>query len=384
MQKVIRYYLILMAIYSLNSTITMAAELVEAQPLSEESILYTEIHPFSPTPFDHVPNFVYANPPYKLHTWSNADLRTLKGGTTTFALQANSIEIMVKKLQQENWEGMRKDYNTECTRLREAYDWIHSIGLIEEYLCYNQLSIEQLKAVNGRLNRLTDKTNGAFRDSPNTWNLRPLTKAENRLKTFAMFHFWKVNNTTYEGLVRFKTFFKVKNGHHIGTSGMKDFFTICNYEEGSQNFDIKEVDQWEREAMDDPSYEKGYIDLKAWFFRRVHLFTRPENIASSLLHGLETLQNTRMHPIKAAAYIWLQIVRIHPWSGAHKRTGKAIASWVLLQNGYLPPLIQEKDIANYDKILIDSLNPENGDELFTNYIARLINETQEMYQGRTL
>ena len=142
MNTVIRFCINLTLTYFLSSaSLIKAAQLADVLPSPEERILYTEVQPISPTPFDHVPNIVYANSLYKLHWWSDADVRTLKQGAVIFAQQADNIEMMVKKLQEEQWKGMTEDYSTECTRLRETYDWIHAMRLIEEYLGCNQLSL---------------------------------------------------------------------------------------------------------------------------------------------------------------------------------------------------------------------------------------------------
>ena len=78
-------------------------------------------------------------------------------------------------------------------------------------------------------------------------------------------------------------------------------------------------------------------------------------IESRLRQALEHCSSERLHPIEQAAHLWLDLVRIHPFNGAHKRTGKALASFILLKHGYLPPLITEEDVELYTKILIESL-----------------------------
>ena len=106
------------------------------------------------------------------------------------------------------------------------------------------------------------------------------------------------------------------------------------------------------------------------------LFCDPQVIESRLRQALLYCSSESLHPIEQAAHLWLDLVRIHPFNGAHKRTGKALASFILSKHGYLPPLITEKDLESYTKILIDSLDPKTGYERFTQFVARLVKRTQ--------
>ena len=405
MNKVIWFCLNLTALYSLSISPMKAAQLADILPSSSESILYTEVQPFSPTPFDHVPNIVYANSLYKLHWPSDADVRTLKQGAATFAISPLNIETMVKKLQEEQWKGMSEDYSTECTRLRETYDWIHAMRLIEESLGCNQLSTGQVKQVNARLTRLTNQTEGQFRADPIFWSFKELSDEEhffldyierNTKKNYitifrSMPHSRKFCESS-EGIRNNKDqYLRVKDKNFIDVNSIKELLRAAtNLKIRDQStkkpiiFDSEEVDMWERQAQEYPNYQKGFIDWNNWLKQRIHFFYESSVIASSLEEALDTINKNNMHPIQAAAYIWLRIVRIHPWDAGHKRTGKALASWILLRNGYLPPLITEADLTEFRRTLAASLDEEKGDELFTKLLARLITETQEKFQGRAI
>ncbi len=88
------------------------------------------------------------------------------------------------------------------------------------------------------------------------------------------------------------------------------------------------------------------------------------------------------HPIARAAYLWFQIVKIHPWHEANKRTGKALASLILLQHGYLPPLITKEDEPRYRQVFLKNFDKPNGHRAFISYIAELIVKTQEKFKGK--
>ncbi len=114
------------------------------------------------------------------------------------------------------------------------------------------------------------------------------------------------------------------------------------------------------------------------------MFRLPNEIEEHLHKALEDLSTSSLHPIEKAARIWLNIVRIHPFNGAHKRIGKAIASRILLEHGYLPPLLISSDYQLYKQTLIDSLDPRQGDELFTQFVTRMVKRAQDAHTGQTL
>lgn len=89
-------------------------------------------------------------------------------------------------------------------------------------------------------------------------------------------------------------------------------------------------------------------------------------------------------PIEQAAFIWWEIVRIHISSDANKRTGKALASIILLQNGYLPPLITQEDEDLYIDTFINNFDKKDGFENFKQFVVNMIIKTQEHFKGQLL
>ena len=67
------------------------------------------------------------------------------------------------------------------------------------------------------------------------------------------------------------------------------------------------------EASDyDSFYQPGFIDCDKWLKRRWHLFPEPAVIREELTKTLDAIKRGRMHPIEAAAKLWVDIMCIHP------------------------------------------------------------------------
>ena len=115
---------------------------------------------------------------------------------------------------------------------------------------------------------------------------------------------------------------------------------------------VHAAEAWESEEREaNPDHREGYIDSGFWIYKRIYAFCSPEEILPNLTEALKDLTTSSLHPIEKAARIWLNIVRIHPFNGAHKRTGKALASRILLEAGYLPPVLTRKDVEEYTNVL---------------------------------
>lgn len=122
--------------------------------------------------------------------------------------------------------------------------------------------------------------------------------------------------------------------------------------------------------------ENSVISLNKLFQKYFHFFPPAALVMSELQVTLDVIGNKAMHPIEKASRIWFEVVRIHISHEANKRTGKALASAILLANGYLPPIIDKDSSAEYVKIMREGFEKEDGIALFTDFIARKILETQ--------
>ena len=76
------------------------------------------------------------------------------------------------------------------------------------------------------------------------------------------------------------------------------------------------------------------------------------------------------------------LVGIHPWNEANTRTAHALASWILLRAGYLPPVIKDRE--EYKRVLMEGFGKEDGYKVFVDYIVSLIEKTQQQFQGQQL
>ena len=98
------------------------------------------------------------------------------------------------------------------------------------------------------------------------------------------------------------------------------------------NVNLDEVDEWaERRADFDSFYQPGFIDCDEWLKKKMAFISRTGVNSGELTKTLDAINAGRMHPIAAAARIWVDIMCIHPWSGGHKRTGRNVAGEVLLK-----------------------------------------------------
>ena len=141
--------------------------------------------------------------------------------------------------------------------------------------------------------------------------------------------------------------------------------------------------KWKKKETND-EYKAGYVDFTYWFDKRMYAFCDPKEIEHRLTETIRINTRSSLHPIEQAAHIWLGIIRIHPFQDANMRTAKAVASFILLKHGYLPPLLTKDDVKECRKMLRANLDPRRGYHYFTQYIAGLVQRAQTQYAGRTV
>ena len=113
---------------------------------------------------------------------------------------------------------------------------------------------------------------------------------------------------------------------------------------------IHAAEAWELEEKEtNAEYKFGYIDVKHWSDKRIYAYCEPEEVEELLTQSIRINSRSALHPIEQAAHIWLDIMRINPFNEANKRTAKAIATFILLKHGYLPPLLTKMTSKNVRK-----------------------------------
>lgn len=335
----------------------------------EESI---KIQPISETPITKIPKYVYEN----------------CNQVTKYNWDEKFLEILRKKVKNFKREVVQKKYpnQKDFTKNAEGYDWVYGLDYLEEnYLnphidFINALSIDEIKKINGFLSRLVSDIPGKFRIKNISWHKKDLTGAEAVLEAFID---QSDVNDLYAGNNDFNL--KVDEDKNISINSIKRLLNYyCSNPKLTcgltKKIDLKEIDLWAKESQTSKKCKKPqFINLTTWINKRIHIFPSADTIEEQVLNALNKIQDPSMHPVRKAAFIWYEIVRIHISHEANKRTGKALASIILLQNGYLPPLIDQEDEKKY----LDSLSGlyEDNFEPFLNFVIEMIEKTQEKYKS---
>ncbi len=137
----------------------------------------------------------------------------------------------------------------------------------------------------------------------------------------------------------------------------------------------KAADRWIQEQK----RNDNKLDLVLWFKARYHHFPPAATLPEDLQNSLAALKDEQMHPIMKACRIWFDIVRIHISHEANKRTGKALASIILLKAGYLPPKIGKEDEKEYLMVMELGIEEKDGYLRLVEFVAKNIIRTQQEY-----
>ncbi len=346
-------------------------------------------------PFTHVPNYFFANPRYVRKYWKDENLTALRTAAETV-----SKEQIMRLVLRQNPHLDKIAFDRKAVEAAEIYDWIYTMNFITEHLHKDQINVRFVQELNRRLGRLTIGDPGTFRVQTTAWHLYQFDTAEtifweyiNRSASYREFfrnlggeHPLPFCESTVDLMNDQDRYLRVLDARYIATQSIKDFFAILNAPENlildqdnqPRKIDILAADSWESEEKEtNPDYKAGYIDSFYWVKKRMHEFYSPEDVSVALHLALQNLSESSLHPLEKAARIWVDIVRIHPFNHANKQTARAVASRILLEHGYLPPLLTSDDLEEYLKVLLVSLDPENGYGPFTQFLARMVKRTQE-------
>jgi len=98
----------------------------------------------------------------------------------------------------------------------------------------------------------------------------------------------------------------------------------------------------------------------------------------NLLEGyISNIQKLKLHPIKKAAFIHHELVRIHPFLDGNGRVSRLITNLYLMKIGYPPIILKKEDRRKYYQVLQKA---DNGDLSFlANFIAKAVHETLMYY-----
>ena len=92
---------------------------------------------------------------------------------------------------------------------------------------------------------------------------------------------------------------------------------------------------------------------------------------------ISNIKELKLHPIKKAAFIHHELVRIHPFLDGNGRVSRLITNLYLMKQGYPPIVLKKEDRGKYYQVL---QRADNGDlSPFANFIARAIHEALMYY-----
>lgn len=342
---------------------------------------------FSDGPIREIPRYVFGNcnqatcNEYSPDTLVKLREQAKKITTTT-------LKILLRVIKKEE----------EFTKKSEEYDWIYGLDRIEQELLQKEgpieeyLSVEMVRKINGWLSRMAAETPGKLRGRYINWSKGDITDP---LEKMCMVFFQTLVKEQYGD----DYFYSITQPgaklqpHFVKASWLKskiklyqrndleiEFF-VHNEEHKKTNVDVArlDVDKAVDELVKQQGNKNGKIDVIRWLQQKFYFFLPPREIPRELERVVGELKNPELHPIEKAAKIWYEIVRIHISHEANKRTGKAIASAILLSHGYLPPEIGPELTDEYIDALRNSFESEKGPEEFYRFLVREIVQTQEKY-----
>jgi Fic family protein len=100
-------------------------------------------------------------------------------------------------------------------------------------------------------------------------------------------------------------------------------------------------------------------------------------IINSMENYISNIHELKIHPIKKAAFIHHELVRIHPFFDGNGRVSRLITNLYLMKAGY-PPIILKKE--NRRKYYLVLQRADDGDLSFlANFIAKAVHESLMYY-----
>lgn len=287
----------------------------------------------------------------------------------------------------------------------EEYDWIYALDTIEGEFCgtgdrermlESLLKVETIMRYNGLFSRFANENPGAFRKKNIQWAKHPLDVHVLLAATIFDAEFeQKMGMDPHHFVVSKKK--PPKKGCLVKKSWIRMNFSrlLREIEKGTTQMQVESeetkkflkehwheinIDQAATEWIAEQQRDDDKLDLLEWFKTRYHYFPLVSTLEDDLKASLERVRgNKEMHPIEKACLVWFDIVRIHISHEANKRTGKGVASVMLLDSGYLPPKIGKEDEKEFLDVFKKALEEENGHFRLAQFVAKMIIKTQREY-----
>lgn len=348
---------------------------------------------FSEKPIRKIPKYVFENcNQVTCNDYSDEQLKKLQNYAKT--VKASELRNFYPDPQKRTTKEEEMDWIDGLRDLEENY------LSKEEFLQNPSFTSEEIIKINGIFSRFSNTNPGQFREKDIHWPKGELSQEESRTLYFLEGHLfntegikWLVNLSSpdYKPKPYWMKASKLRKDFHYYNNNPHKILMNYNGQEVDQNtldilaknqaqtrkpFNVQIVDQWVSKYGD---RQKDKIDIAKWFRDHAHFFPEVSSIQPELQKCLDDIKRPDMHPIEKASRIWFEIVKLHISHEANKRSGKAIASAILLAHGYLPPKIGKKDHKEYLEVFKKGLEEPDGLVRFTNFVARKIKETHEEY-----
>ena len=92
---------------------------------------------------------------------------------------------------------------------------------------------------------------------------------------------------------------------------------------------------------------------------------------------IQDIQKLSLHPVKKAAFIHHELVRIHPFLDGNGRVARLLTNLFLMKKGYPPIIVKKTDRKRYYRALDKA---DHGDmSEFSNFVARAAHESLQYY-----
>ena len=140
----------------------------------------------------------------------------------------------------------------------------------------------------------------------------------------------------------------------------------------------KQIGKWKTEANEIINYKNEKVR-----------FTEPADVADEmhkLINWLNTQidhyhhpKKTALHPVEIAAQFHLEYVSIHPFYDGNGRTARILTNLILISFGYPPIIIKDEHKKQYYNLLSDIQSYGGKPDLFFDFVAERVIETQDLY-----
>lgn len=307
----------------------------------------------------------------------------------------------VKVITKTDLRRMLPNNEAALVKKQEEFDWIYGLDYLEstylkkdDYLNKPEaFTVEEVIYINGLFSRFSNSNPGKFRDKSVVWSKGDGTPNDVIVRTVLQGKMHQEKGEEWLGELSAvdspcepvwieKTFFRNILLHYQKNPEELQFTTEKAREIFNRGkIDPTIVDQWAEQFGDK---KKRKINATKWMQHSQHFFPHHAKIPHLLQDVLNQISSPDMHPIAKASLLWLKIVEIHISFEANKRSGKALASLILLAYGYLPPKIDKVSGSEYVDVMKEALASNDGHIKFTNYIAKKIQETHAEYADQIL